>query len=168
MNLQRLDSQDKKEVISLYRAVKKDLQSHNINQWDWMYPNGFVIAKDLKQQHMYGIKKGGRVIAAVVVDANQSPEYAALQWSEYQGKAACIHRLAVHPEFQGQGMGKQLLQFAENLARKMGSTSIRLDVYTGNPGAVNMYERAGYQEVGEVRFPFRKVPFLCFEKPLDT
>lgn len=166
MTIEALSTADKKSVMSLYRSVTKDLQRQGIHQWDFFYPNGIIIGSDLRHHHLFGFKADGRVVGAVVLDNRQSPKYAQLPWSDRQGKAACIHRLAVHPQDQGKGLGKRLLQFAEDLARQQGNTSIRLDVYTGNPGAVTMYRRAGYRHIGELRFPFRRLPYLCFEKLL--
>ncbi|WP_282938574.1 GNAT family N-acetyltransferase [Paenibacillus sp. RC67] len=166
MSIVRLDSKDKNAVMSLFRSVTQDLQRQGIEQWDRFYPNGFVIGSDLRNKNLYGMKMDDQIVAVVVLDAKQSGKYAALQWNDNRGKFACIHRLAVHPDYQGRGLGKQLLQFAENLSREQGNSSIRLDVYTKNPGAVGMYSRAGYRPVGEIKFPFRPVPYMCFEKCL--
>ncbi|CAG7653890.1 GNAT family N-acetyltransferase [Paenibacillus allorhizosphaerae] len=157
---------DKKSVVSLYRSVTGELQRQGIRQWDWFYPNGVVVGSDIRRSSLFGVKAEDRVIAAVVIDDLQSPKYAPLPWSDGEGSAACIHRLAVHPQHQGNGLGKRLLQFAEDTVREQGHSSIRLDVYTGNPGAVHMYRRAGYREIGEIRFPLRPLPYLCFEKLL--
>lgn len=59
-----------------------------------------------------------------------------------------------------------MLQFSENLARGQGKSSLRLDVFTGNSGAVSMYSNAGYRQVGQIEFPFREVPYMCYEKLL--
>jgi ribosomal protein S18 acetylase RimI-like enzyme len=166
MTIRRLEGKDKKGVMSLFRSVTQDLQRQGIQQWDRFYPNVIVIGDDLRNKNLFALAMDDQVVAAVVLDTKQSPKYAALKWSDVRGNPACIHRLAVRPEYQGKGLGKQLLQFAEDHARKQGNTSIRLDVYTGNPGAVTMYNRAGYRQVGEVKFPFRKVPYMCFEKLL--
>jgi ribosomal protein S18 acetylase RimI-like enzyme len=136
-------------------------------QWDRFYPNRFVISGDVKRGAVFGIRDGVKVIGAVVVDRRQSGRYDGLPWCDRIGDPACIHRLAVHPAYQGQGLGKRLLQFAEEQARSAGGTSIRLDVFTGNPAAVGMYRRAGYAEVGAIRYPMRKAPYLCFGKPLS-
>ncbi|GAA3321527.1 hypothetical protein GCM10020331_037750 [Ectobacillus funiculus] len=98
------------------------------------------------------------------MNEDQSFKYAGLPWSDKEGRPAVIHRLAVHPDSQGKGIGKQLLLHAEALATSQGYTSIRLDAYTANPAAITMYERAGYNPVGQIRFPFRKHPYQCFEK----
>ncbi|WP_312876221.1 GNAT family N-acetyltransferase [Paenibacillus alginolyticus] len=108
------------------------------------------------------------MIAAVVVDEKQSSRYESLNWGDRQWKPACIHRLAVHPEFQGRGLGKALLQFAEQQAFDQTCTSICLDVFSANDTAVRMYERAGYDRIGTIRFPFRQAPYYCFEKILHA
>jgi Acetyltransferases len=166
MEIVRLTKEDLKSLVRLYRDVSAELRRAGIKQWDWFYPNRFVIGGDVKRGTAFGIRDGGRVIGAVVVDRRQSGEYKALPWHDWTGEPGCIHRLAVHPNWQGKGLGRALLQYAEEEARSKGSTSIRLDVYTGNPGAVGMYRRAGYMEIGAVRFPMREEPYLCFEKAL--
>jgi ribosomal protein S18 acetylase RimI-like enzyme len=166
MEIVQLMKEDRGSLSALYRAVAADLRRDGVNQWDRFYPNRFVIGGDVRRGTVFGIRNEGRIIGAVVVDRRQSGKYSGLPWSDRAGDPACIHRLAVHPDFQGQGMGKKLLRFAEEQARGAGGTSIRLDVFTGNPAAVGMYRRAGYAEVGTIRFPMRKVPYLCFEKSL--
>lgn len=120
----------------------------------------------MKRGTVFGIRDGGRVIGAVVVDRLQSSKYAGMSWSDAAGDPICIHRLAVHPEYQGRGLGKELLRFAEERARSSGGTSIRIDVFTLNEGALGMYRRAGFAEVGEICHPMRSAPYLCFEKRL--
>ncbi|WP_336776952.1 GNAT family N-acetyltransferase [Paenibacillus sp. MMO-58] len=166
MEIVSLTKSDLKSLVQLYRDVSAALRREGIHQWDRFYPNRFVIGSDVKRGTAFGLHEGGRVIGAVVVDGRQSGKYKGLPWKDQSGDSACIHRLAVHPEWQGKGIGRTLLQYAELEARCKGCTSIRLDVFTGNPGAVGMYQRAGYAEVGAIRFPMRHEPYLCFEKPL--
>ncbi len=65
---------------------------------------------------------------------------------------------------QRQGVARQLLDFTEDLARQQATPSIRLDAYTGNPGAVALYLGRNYRKAGQVYFPRRLLPFSCFEK----
>ncbi|TBL81421.1 GNAT family N-acetyltransferase [Paenibacillus thalictri] len=155
-----------RSLLRLYSAVKRDLRAKRIYQWDWFYPNRFVIRGDIKSEILYGIVRGGVVLGAVALDEQLMQKTAALPWEDTAGRPACIHRLAVHPDHQGKGIGKRLLQFAEVLAGTRGNTSIRLDVYSQNETAVAMYERAGYTERGYVYYPLRKVPYVCMEKSL--
>ncbi len=152
------------EVKQFYTEITSDLKNKGIGQWDFFYPNRFVMKNDLKNGTLFGIKEKNRLIGAVVLDTKESKYYQKLQWEDLTGGSLIIHRLAVHPLHQGKGIGKKLLNFAEEYAMEKGHTSIRMDVYSQNPKAVGMYERAGYQVRGSIRFPLRKVPYFCFEK----
>ncbi|MBO0962785.1 GNAT family N-acetyltransferase [Neobacillus sp. MM2021_6] len=153
-----------KAVTQLYTDITADLRRKGIKQWDRLYPNRFIIKTDIKNGHLFGLSADKKILGAVVVDTNESKKYQELKWEDEDGRPLLIHRLAVHPDYQGKGYGKQLLQFAEDYAHRNGYSSIRLDVFSLNSGAVKMYERAGYQERGMIRFPFRAAPYLCFEK----
>ena len=166
MQIVLLKEADKPAFLRLFRAVAANLREKGIDQWDFFYPNRFTLYGDLRRGAAFGIKDGENIIGAVTVDFILSGKYAELPWSDGAGRPAGIHRLAVHPSRQGEGVGKKLLQFAEERSQGLGATSIRLDVYSLNPGAVRMYEKAGYLQVGSVRYPMRKAPYLCFEKKL--
>lgn len=157
---------DRRSVVDLYKSVTNHLLKNGNDQWDRFYPNVFIIRNDLKKENLYGVKVEDVIIAAVVVDENQSGKYNLVNWLDQKGKPACIHRLAVHPKYQGKGLGKALLKFAEEKAIMNGCSSIRLDVYSANPEALGMYRRAEYKETGVITFPLRKLPYYCFEKVL--
>ncbi|SFL15349.1 Acetyltransferase (GNAT) family protein [Paenibacillus sp. 1_12] len=165
--IKALQKEDLKAVKSLYTSVTRNLRQTGNYQWDWLYPNLFIMKNDLKSGHLFGVRDGKDIIAVIVVDDKQSEVYSSLDWQDCEGKAACIHRLAVHPDHQGKGLGKKLLQFAEAYIASHGYTSIRLDVYSENDTALGIYKRGGYSQRGKVRYPFRKVPYLCFEKILN-
>ena len=63
-------------------------------------------------------------------------------------KIYVIYTLAVHPDFWRLGIGKKLLDFAEEIARKEGCVSLRLDVVKGNIPAESLYKKCGYKYVG--------------------
>jgi ribosomal protein S18 acetylase RimI-like enzyme len=75
-----------------------------------------------------------------------------------------IHRLSVHPEFQGKGVAKEILKFIEACAFENNYSSIRLDAYSGNERALKLYENFGYKKAGQFMYPKRDLPFYCYEK----
>jgi ribosomal protein S18 acetylase RimI-like enzyme len=58
-----------------------------------------------------------------------------------------ISNLAVSPDFQGHGVGKALMDYAETLARAAGLQKCSLIVTYGHAPARRLYERLGYQNI---------------------
>ncbi|MDB5085248.1 MAG: acetyltransferase [Bacilli bacterium] len=148
----------------IYSTVVHHLRSNKVFQWDSQYPNRNIIKSDLENGSLYGIVDNSYFVGAMVLNDEQETEYEKIQWENNVGKIMVIHRLVVHPTYQGMGVGKKLLCYAETLAYDNSYKSIRLDAYSGNPAALRLYDRHGYQLRGEVFFPRRELPFFCYEK----
>jgi ribosomal protein S18 acetylase RimI-like enzyme len=56
------------------------------------------------------------------------------------------------------------MKYAEDTLRSEGIEAVRLDAFSQNPAALRLYEKRGYEKVGEVTF--RKGRFYLFEKKL--
>jgi [ribosomal protein S18]-alanine N-acetyltransferase len=61
-----------------------------------------------------------------------------------------IKSIAAFPEFRGQGIGTKLLSFAEDLFRS-NSKHLFICVSSFNDRARNLYEKSGFQPVGELK-----------------
>ncbi|MGE5703735.1 MAG: GNAT family N-acetyltransferase [Clostridia bacterium] len=152
------------QLLELFRTTKRHLVINGIKQWDFFYPNRFVIMHDLKKGELYGVADENGYVAAVTLNERQAKEYRRIPWK--YAKPLVIHRLAVAPHAQGHGIGKKLLMACEEFARANGYESIRLDAYSGNEKALGLYEKHGYERRGEIMFPLRALPYVCFEKKL--
>ncbi|MEX0351357.1 MAG: N-acetyltransferase family protein [Paracoccaceae bacterium] len=56
-----------------------------------------------------------------------------------------VNVLACYPEYRGQGLGSDLLDLADNIARAEGLHRMSVIVAGNNDGARRLYERKGYQ-----------------------
>jgi GNAT superfamily N-acetyltransferase len=74
------------------------------------------------------------------------------------GEACEIKRMYVVPEARGRGLARVLLEALEDEARRLGYRIARLDTGARQPAAQGMYERAGYQPIGN----FNANPFASF------
>lgn len=101
----------------------------------------------------------GKVIAGMA--------YASM--AEKPAKTATLHQLYVHPDFQRQGIGRDL--FAEIETCFPDADTLRLEVEPKNVSAIAFYERHGFAKVGEVSNcggGQSGIPALLMEKPLEN
>lgn len=66
--------------------------------------------------------------------------------ASWESDSCNIGLLAVHPTFQGQGIGNGLLQLIEEESSKRGATSIGVTTQLSNHNARRLYEKRGYEE----------------------
>ena len=152
------------ESLRLCRNCSKIMKTKGIDQWDEVYPNKEIFQEDINNHSLYiaVVENSEEMMGCIVLNDCQEPEYKAVEWSYRQGNIAVIHRLMVHPNYEGKGVARNLVEFIEKLAKENGYTAIRLDVFSQNLRAINFYKRQGYQVSGKVNF--RKGEFLCCEK----
>lgn len=166
-NIEPLGAIALSRIMDIVTASIQRMESEGIDQWNVRYPNREIFEQDIAKGTLHGYVDNDQLQGVICLNEEQSPEYYGLPWITAGDKVLVIHRLVVHPEMQHQGIARQLMDYAENHAEKHGYTSIRLDVYSGNPYAIRLYEKRGFQRVGEVRFPGRRLPFYCYELPLN-
>ena len=81
---------------------------------------------------------------------------------EENSKSVRLRQMAVTKETQRKGIGKALMQFAENLARDRGYERITMHA---RKDAVGFYEKMGYNTVGQ-EFQEITIPHVEMEKRL--
>lgn len=154
-------------IMNLINKCIKYMESEDIYQWNEFYPTLEIIEKDLQEERLYVLKDKDQCIACVGIDDEEPEEYKSINWFTNGEKVLVIHRLAVHPTYQGKGMAKKLMTFIESIVGENNYTCIRLDAYSGNEKALKLYENLGYKKVGQVYFPKRELPFYCYEKKIE-
>lgn len=74
---------------------------------------------------------------------------AACIYLSHEQHHAYIGFFSVHPDFQGHGVGKHILQQTETIARQQFATAkIRMFVVSQRPELIAFYQRRGYQRTG--------------------
>ena len=80
------------------------------------------------------------------------------------GAVAEIKRLWIDPAARGLGLARQLMQAAEEAARGLSTTHLRLDTNSALPEAIALYRKSGWVEIA--RFNDDPYPDHFFEKAL--
>lgn len=119
------------------------------------------------------LQKPGAVILTCKADNDL---YGCVYLNE-DGKGLYLGMLSVSPDAQGSGIGKKLLQAAEQHAAKFDYTYIRMTVIDIRHELIAWYERHGYKRTGE-RKPFpddekfgkptRPIEFIVLEKMISA
>ncbi|SDX63144.1 Ribosomal protein S18 acetylase RimI [Lutibacter oricola] len=157
-------SKDLEQIYKLTKSCAQHLIEQNIFQWNEYYPSQQVLQKDIDLNQIWTIKVENELAGIVVLTEIEDDEYENVKWLTKNKNNLYIHRLAVHPEFQGKGFAQQLMTFAEDFARKNNYKSVRLDTFGENKRNLRFYEKRGYQKLEKIYFPKQsKYPFYCFE-----
>ena len=56
-----------------------------------------------------------------------------------------VHDVVVLDSHRGQRVGEQMLVLAEQIAKQRGACKLTLEVLSGNPSAIKLYERIGFE-----------------------
>lgn len=162
--IRRGTHKDLQQLMALTRACAKFMISQGIHQWNEHYPSVTAFEKDLNRKELYVFELKKTVIGCIVISTLKDDEYIPISWLSETEHNIYIHRLAILPEFQGQGYAQQLMDFAEDYAKSKGFESVRLDTFSQNKRNHRFYEKRGYQRLGNIFFPKQSTdPFHCYE-----
>ena len=66
----------------------------------------------------------------------------------FENDQASIANIAVNPKFQGQGIGGELMRFAESKARESNFSELRLATHVLLDENISLYQHLGWEETG--------------------
>ncbi len=151
LTFRRYQDADHDAAWSVFAAGTAQLGFQN-GPWDddmhhipavYLEPGGeFIVGDD-----------GGRIVAV------------AAYRREADGRAS-VHRVAVHPDAQGRGVGRAIMAELETRAQRAGISVLHLDTSIGQIAAQRLYTRCGYEEVG--RIVQSGVECILYEKHIAT
>lgn len=152
------------EIVSLFDAAKKHMDANGIYQWDAIYPDRQILSEDIEQGILQIGTIDGQIAVVFVLEECAEADYEAADWSAHADRIIVLHRLCVHPMFQGRGIARVAMDYLEQTVRERGICIIRLDAFSQNPAALRLYETRGYRKAGEITY--RKGLFYLYEKLL--
>lgn len=152
-------------ILNLSKACAKAMIASNIYQWNEHYPSREAFESDIKRDELYVFSENEKILGTIVISDLKDEIYKPVIWlTPSDSKCIYIHRLAVHPEVQGQGIAKKLMDFAENYAKERDYSSVRLDTFSKNLKNNSIYQKRGYRKLQEIFFPKQsEYPFYCYE-----
>ena len=163
IELARTNELDRIKCIA--EACAKDMINNNIFQWNENYPSKDVFKDDIENNSLYVCKSGSMVIGCIMLCSEKDKVYKDVNWLTKDYKNLYLHRLAVDPSFQKNGIGRLLMDFAEKYAKNNEYKSIRIDTFSKNKRNNKFYRSRKYVQLDDVFFPMQsEFPFHCYEK----
>lgn len=142
------------EITRLYDETTEYLECH-INYPGWkkgIYPAREQAEAGVEEGTLHVAEMAGKIIGSIILNGKQEQGYDRAPWRRTAAPedVVVIHTFLVHPDTCGLGVGKFLLEFADQWACKMRKKTIRLDVCERNTPAIHLYESMGYQYTATV------------------
>lgn len=165
---------DLDEVENLYNDLCDFLTTKDYNPGfrKGYYPTKQEALYFFESDTLYVAKVDGKIVGSIALTHNPNAETNAnLKYDETNySDMLFIHIFVVHPEYQRQGIGTEILSFAEQCAREEGVKVIRLYVCENNYVAIRSYEKSGFvyiskEDIGLSQYGLKW--FCLYEKSID-
>ena len=153
MKLDKATINDFESIIKFYDdVILRTPEMETYARWKkGQHPTEEGIKAYIEEESMYLYKKNDTIVGAMAVTMYQGEDYHAIEWAKHveDNEASVIHILAVNPDYQGTGVGAEMIREAINLSVDSGMKSIRLDALASNTPAHKIYKRIGFEYRGK-------------------
>ena len=154
---------DAAELAALHADAAGDL-TQRFGHGFWSSPpseRGILSNMRLPKFSRTIIARSNRRIVGTLRLATKKPWAIDTSYFTAARKSLYLTGMAVHPDLQRKGIGRQLMKEAEAIARAWPADAIRLDAFDATAGAGPFYAKCGYREVAHVTY--KKDPLIYFE-----
>jgi GNAT superfamily N-acetyltransferase len=117
----------------------------------------------VRQAQVYVARHRGEIMATLAL-TTRKPWAISLSYFESREKPFYLTNMAVHPEFQRRGVGREAILEAKRIAKMASADALRLDAYDVPAGAGPFYAKCGFTEIGRAKY--REAPLIYYEMRL--
>ena len=119
-------------MVSAYSTYQKRTGGVRLPPMDVDY------LSEIRNYPTWVVESEGRILAGLIL--------------VFQEDHASIANIAVDPEFQGHGIGGELLTFAESKARENNYVELRLTTHVLLDESISLYRHLGWEETDRTEF----------------
>lgn len=137
-------------VISLLKQTAQWLKENDIDQWQYLLAGGDdeEIENAIRDNKTYIVLKDQEIIATFTLSSSQSEWDQHIFGVEETGDFLYLHRLAILPDYIGNGLGADILQWISRQADTQ-KKFLRLDCVAKNKKLNHFYVNNGFDYLGE-------------------
>ncbi|MBB1564303.1 isoleucine--tRNA ligase [Candidatus Saccharibacteria bacterium] len=123
-------------------------RGYGSSSWDANNLTPDKLAEEFGRDNFYVVYDDDKLVGSVVISDRDSYNFFAGK-KDNDTSVGYLYKMAVLPEFQKRGYADAMLKEAVRLSKQEGVKEIRIEVGEHQPKLVNLYERNGFQRVGE-------------------
>jgi len=118
-----------------------------------------VYSSEWIEQLVYEVNGNIVGYSECAFEATSDDNWVNPRWFEKRGmRPLFVEELAVHPDYQGRGVGGFILEQLQHLARTRGCTHLVLEVAENNESALSWYRTRSFYKLDAAIFLAQKVP----------
>lgn len=140
-------------AMDIINTAKTHLKAQGIDQWQTGYPNYNCIKNDIEFGKGYFVVDNGTILGYLCVDYDGEPAYEKMQgeWNTSEHYVV-VHRMAFTDHARGKGISSIAFQLVEELSKKKGISSFRVDTDAGNKKMQHILQKNGFSYCGIIWF----------------
>lgn len=147
VTIRRATPADREDLVVCFRALQEHESTVDGNRADAAAVAGpYVDSLLVKSRHgavtIFVAESDADVVGFIGVVGR----YVSDDVREREREFAYVTDLVVLPPHRGQGIGRELLEAAEGYAASMGVRRLRVGVFAGNAGALEVYRAMGFRD----------------------
>lgn len=129
-------------VANLASVVRTDMLNSGLNQWLGNYPAYENFYEDFLKEGLYVYFADKTIIGSISILPENDEAYKEVIWES--DNALVVHRILVNPNYQGQGIGKELINFSIQKGLNEGYSAIKIDTHPDNLKMQKMLKTLGF------------------------
>lgn len=154
INIRKCHEKDIVRVAEFYDEIVMFLDNHiNYPRWIYkVYPSFDSVRAMTEEESQYVCISDERIVGAFVLNNKPQGSFSKVNWSLEldDGDYMVLQALAIDPSMQGHGFASEVIGFCIDEARSKDYKAIRIDVIPDNYPARNLFEKNGFEYVGDV------------------
>ena len=172
MQIRAATPADLDAVMAIIEEARRTIAALGINQWQNGTPNRAMLTRDMAEGQGRVVMLDGEIVGTFALIYGGEPTYTVMEggaWltpdrtADGDWSYIAIHRVAVSLAHRGSGISTALIDYAEEFARILGKTSLRIDTHEGNVVMRRMLEKHGFVHRGTIHLE-NGDPRVAYEK----
>jgi predicted GNAT family N-acyltransferase len=142
MTITNSASSDINEIFRLYKLATEYMQVRSTVCWPEF--DRSMVETEINELHQWKMMDGDAVACVWATTFSDQ-----LIWEERNNDPSVyIHRIAVSPDFRGQQLVTQIVEWAKIFAKVNNKKYVRLDTVGDNRGLIKHYQQSGFTFLG--------------------